>query len=467
MASKVQDIVFSNFAMPSEVWDEEKTRIKWISLKNYDLKAMRSVVIKAIRNQSQPKNIIIASFAKFAGAVENKKLVQIFEEFVAESKAQKANKINIATCMFIPNNSAVWDKVADLNESIRLCNNIIGISPCNLHKMGMTTVSAEDLTLRVKGGCFAEFQLGLNFGINLSIEGLIRVRQHVINVFDYAFNAEPIDIIHGIKKGVRITKPPPLIETPGYNYNRFFVQELRARNLAGTNEGIEVRRSLTYSKWRPEGWKYWQVYQNDLLWNKQDRERALSEHLAKLHRSDEKPVWGKAQDEDEDEQDVIVVEIDNEYYEEKQPGDDRDVQIVERKEEAKVDKENKKENSNENQELRRSVEVNEELASQYKQELNLAKVQVSKERAAAKEWKRQVNILERDNKELNTAVSKYTRQVDVLEAQVKRMREEYKFLRDLYEFGGRQRCLKVNGRRYAYENDFDENDEDEDYMDML
>lgn len=461
MATKVQEIVFSNFSMPSQVWDESKTRIKWISLKNYDLKSMTNVVLKAIKDQSQPKNIIIACFGKFAGAVENEKLVAIFEDIVATYKLQKANKINLATCLFIPNNSAVWDKIADLNESIRLCNNIIGISPCNLHKMGMTTVSEEDLTLRIKGGCYAEYQLGLNFGINLSIEGLIRVRQHVINVFDYAFNEEPIELLKGMKKGVRITKPPPLIETPGYKFNRFFVQELRARNLASNDEGIEVRRSLSFSKWRPEGWKHWFFYQNDPLWTKDDRERALSKHLEELHRSDAKPVWGN----DEDKNEVIVVEIDNDYYVEGEDRDIDEVTIVEKR-----DKEDKTENYNESK-LRRSAEVSEELATQYKQELNLAKVQVSKEKAAAKEWKRQVNILERDNKELQASLTKYSTQVDVLEAQVKRMRDEYKFLRDLYEYGGRQRCLKVSGRRYAYETDFDEDEdglnEDEDLEERL
>ena len=460
MAKQVLDVVFAAHSMPPSIWDESKTRIKWVSLKNYDMRTMTDTIKAAIKDQTQPKNIIISCYQRFAGAVENEKLCGFFDEIVLEFKSQTANRICLATCMFLPNSSAVWDKVANLNESIRIYNNVIGISPCNLHKMCMTTVSEEDLTLRLKGGCFAEFQLGLNFGINLSIEGLIRVKQHVINVFDFAFKEPQTEILQAIKKGVRINKPPPLIETPGYNFNRFFLQELKARNLAyGCSDNGEIRRHLSYSKWRPEGWKHWAVYKNDLLWTKQDREKALQEHLDMLHRSDEPPVWGDI----EEEKEVIIVEFDNDEYQ----AEDRDIHFVEDKEDTTMDSKSQKtkeEDSNENEvsvvDTERAKAVNGELARNYKIELSLAKVQVSKEKAAAREWKRQANILERDNKELNEAVDKYAKRIDVLEAQVSRMIKEYKFLRGLYEDGGRRRGVKVHGKAFAKERDFKENPKD-------
>ncbi len=461
----VLEVVFAAHSMPPSIWSESKTRIKWVSLKNYDMRTMTETVKAAIKDQSQQKHIIISCYQRFVGAVENEKLCGFFDEIIMEYKNQEANKICLATCMFLPNSSAVWDKVADLNESIRLYNNVIGISTCNLHKMGMTTVSEEDLTLRIKGSCFSEYQLGLNFGINLSIEGLIRVKQHIINVFDYAFKDlySRAEIIKSIKRGVRITKPPPLIETPGYKFNRFFLQELKARNLAyGCSDNGEVKKQLSFSKWRPEGWKNWEVYKNDLLWTKQDRERALQDHLKVLHRSDEPPVWGTVEEEQEvitvdEEKEVIIVEFDNDEYQ------------TEDVAENKTGEKTKKEDNNEMidvsndvavADLERANIVNEELASQYKQELTLAKVNASKEKAAAREWKRQVNILERDNKELNAAVNKYAKRVDVLEAQVSRMIKEYKFLRGLYENGGRQRGVKVYDKVYAKDRDFKDKDKD-------
>ncbi len=470
-----QDVVFACHSMPQRIFDENTTRIKWFSLYNYDLKTTTSVLKDALLDEETPKNIVCAAYQKYAGFVPNDELCEHYEELLNTYRKQSSNKLMFASCLFLPCMSRQWDQVAKLNDSIRIYNIILGRSPLNLHKMGLTTISENDFSLRIKGGCYADYQLGLGVGKYYSLELLIRIKQHLINVFDHAFTdrEQPRDMI---LKSVRVKTPPPLAATPGFMSNAFFKQELQDQGLISRSEEDEGAERLTFSEWRPTGWRHWDLYRYENLNTKEDREEALQRHLAEILQSSPRPVWGKVRED-------LIVEFDNDLMESSdQSSSEEDVEdekvlekgdvVVEERTVSMQESDDEEENSssqqieaekvkvqkekyNENEQLladyKRAAEVNEELVNQYKQELGVYKVQVTKEKAAVKEWKKQTEIALADNKELSKLIRDQDRKISVLEAQIHRMKKEYKFLRNLYEDGSSRR---VNGRRYANYEDF-------------
>ena len=59
---RVLDVVYASFMMPEAILDEKISRIRWYSLKNYDLKTSTDCIVDAILDQKQTKNIVIANW---------------------------------------------------------------------------------------------------------------------------------------------------------------------------------------------------------------------------------------------------------------------------------------------------------------------------------------------------------------------------------------------------------------------
>lgn len=456
---RVVDIVFSSFSMPPRIWDEEITRIRWISLKNYDIRTLTDVILDAVRDQTQSKNILISCFQKYAGSMEVSKLTKYFDEIVSAVRAQSNNMVVFATCLFQPNSSAVWDRVGELNDKIRAYNDALEMPPCNLHKMGTTWVSDQDRTLRVRGMCYVQFQLNLGLGIDLSIEGLLKVKGFIIQTFDNSFTP------YAYKRQthpVRVKVPPPLCKTPGYMHNEFHMQELRDRNLAGrpSSTGGERRQVLTWGEWKPEGWRCWDIYKRNTLWTKEERERALERHLEDLHQSDVRPVWGDQDKSQEPERDLIDF---SEDVEQEKSGDNvmeverltRDMSLDDEEEEKETEETEYIEGyeSNDEYDIDRYNKINEDLVKSYRKELANKNGQIAKEKAASRHWKGAAYKCGDENDALTKDINYYKRRVKVLEGQLKRVSDEYRYLKDLYE-QGRKGSQKVNGRKYARRGDF-------------
>ena len=471
---EILDIIFASYKMPEYILDEKVSRIKWISLKNYDLRTATDVVIDAIVDQTTKKNIVISCFQKWCGAIENSKILKCFDEIIAAQKAQKANKIVFSTFWYLPNSSSVWNKVRDLNDKVRFYNELLDMPQLCMHKMGTSWVSECDRTLRIRGMIFLEFQLGLGLGHSLSVEGLYKVKNYLMVAMDITFSPE------AEKKKVRYSRavaPPPLIETEGYRFNEFFKQELRDRNLAGrpSSTGGSRASSLTWSQRRPEGWRNWAVYRKNSCWTKEERIRALEEHLELINRSDERPVWGKKEQKKVQhvpeevkggEEDLIVFSDDEQdgVFDE---AAEREVEILTRELSLNDDAQTKDEEEdieyNEEEHdmmdvdeygIDRYNKVNEELVRQYRKDLASKTAQIVKEKAASKHWRHEADKTETANNALVKDLDYYKRRTQVLEGQLKRVCDEYRYLKDLYEHGGRKREVKVHTRKFAKEGDF-------------
>ncbi len=453
---RVVDVVFSSFSMPPRIWDESLTRIKWYSLKNYDLRSCTDTVLEAVQDQSQAKNILVSCYQKYAGSMEVSKLTKHFDEIVNAVKAQSNNMVVFGTCFFIPNSSAVWDKVGDLNDKIRAYNDALEMPPCNLHKMGTTWISDQDRTLRVRGMYYAQFQLNLGLGIDFSIEGLLKIKSFVIQTFDNSFTP------YSYKRQtnpVRVKVPPPLCKTPGYMNNEFHMQELRDRNLTGrpSSTGGERRTVLTWGEWKPEGWRCWDVYKRNTLWTKEQRERALERHLEELHQSDARPVWNEHVQAD---QEKDLIDFSEEVHHDSAEDQEverltRDMSLADEEEEKEIEEVDYIEGyiSPDEFGIDRYDRVNEELVKSYRKELSNKNEKIAKERAASRHWKGAASKREDENIALTDDISYYKRRVKVLESQLKRVSDEYRYLKDLYEQSGVKRGVKVV-RKFAKSKDF-------------
>ena len=474
-----KDYVFASYMMPHRIWDESMTRAKWISLKNYDIRTCTDVILDAVNDQSESKNIIVLAYQKWAGALENKKLMKYLDEIVEAVKKQEKNKLIFGTCLFIPNSSVVWKKVGELNENLRWCNERLGMPPLNMHKMAMCWISESDKTLRVRGTSFVEFQLGLGLGINASYECLIKIKNHILIALDNTFYGTASK---RRSSSVRVRVPPPLIETEGYRFNEFHRQELEDRNLSGRpkSTGGYRRSRLTWSQRRPEGWQAWDIYKST-PWTKDERERVLAEYLEELHQSSERPVFGVQTKKEEEQESQLVEEegtVDDLIVFSEDEGigggepEDREVEVLTSKltlgggdaEECEVENEKDIEDCNESEleaieaaDIENSHErynrINEELVLQYRKEIATKSVQLSKEKTASKQWKGVASKVEEEKHAMGKDLEYYKRRVEILESQVERINNEYYFLKGLYEHGGRKRELKPTGRQYTQPGD--------------
>ena len=495
MPNNVQDIIFGWFSMPERLWDPNITRIRWISLKDYDIRECTDIILEAVRDQTIAKNIAICCFQRWAGTMEKGKIRKYFDEIVAEVQRQEKNKVCFSTALFLPNSSPIWPQVAQFNDETRWYNELLKMPPMSLHKMGTTTISEYDKTLRVRGMCFSEFQSGLGFGTHPSYEGCQKIKSYMLVAFDNTFAPRAYT---GKSRFVRVKIPPPLIETEGYRFNAFHRQELELRGLAGRPAASEGARShnLTWSHRRPEGWQRWDMYLRFPMNTKEEREHAHGEWLQEINRTDPKPVWGRVDEIEQVEEEVIFVEevivaavpgaqerevdlitfSDEEAAQqepEHQANDDdlqdlaEDFNRADVREDLTVEIENTNCNEIELElsdyedddsfGIDRYNQINEQLVTEYRKELANKNVLISQQKTAARQWKGLANKSEEEKQVLSKDKDYYMRRVQVLEKQLERVTLQYNYLKGLYEQGSRKRSVKVNDRRFARKRDFSVN----------
>ena len=486
----MQDIIFSWFSMPERIWDPKITRISWYSLKDYNIRECTDIILEAVRDQSTAKNIAICCYQKWAGIMEKRKINKFFDEIVAEVHKQEKNKVCFSSALFLPNCQSIWQQVAEFNDETRWYNEKLKMPPMSLHKMGTTTISEFDKTLRVRGMCFSEFQAGLGFGTHPSYEGCLKIKSYMLVAFDNTFAPRAYT---RKSRFVRVKVPPPLVETEGYRFNAFHRQELEKRNLAGKAATSSGARShdLTWSERRPEGWQRWDMYMRFPMKTKEEREHAHSEWLQEINRTDPKPIWGREDESDEDEvvfieevvvdagaqeeeEDLIVFSDDEavEQEPEHQIGGDDDMENLadnlyrtDVREELTVEIENRNcneieievsdiEDEEDPTGIDRYNQINEHLVTEYRKEIANKNVLISQQKAAAKQWKGMANKNQEENQVLSKDIDYYKRRVQVLEKQLERVTQEYNYLRGLYEHGAQKRTIKVNGRKFAKAGDF-------------
>jgi hypothetical protein len=194
-----------------------------------------------------------------------------------------------------------------------------------------------------------------------------------------------------------------------------------------------------------------------MLWTKEQRERALERHLEELHQSDARPVWNEHVQAD---QEKDLIDFSEEVHHDSAEDQEverltRDMSLADEEEEKEVEEVDYIEGyiSPDEFGIDRYDRVNEELVKSYRKELSNKNEKIAKERAASRHWKGAASKREDENIALTDDISYYKRRVKVLESQLKRVSDEYRYLKDLYEQSGVKRGVKVV-RKFAKSKDF-------------
>ena len=311
---EIIDFVYASYRPFEDLWQDRPTRI-WVSMADKTLPEMMAIVIKAIRDQTTPKNILLMFFQKVIGATSVEIMRSYIEQIVTEVKAQNWNKCCISTCYFVPSHEPIWDRVGQFNRMAHKANEDMGVSKVNIHKALMSQVSDSDLTLRLRAPMFIEFQLGVHLGTHLSHEGVANVVRMVKTVLRTAFKYRTVRNIN--PRETRVVVPPSLAYTAGYNKNRFMRQLMADRGIIRPDRLSPGQRRLMMSDQRLSGWQNWYVFkQHGPLRRYQEREGMLEAIIMQLKTSDKIPVWNT------DEEEVDETEDNNDGDDANNAGDD-------------------------------------------------------------------------------------------------------------------------------------------------
>ena len=467
---KCQNIIFAPFMMPPELWDEERLGVKWISLNNFDMRTMTDTIKGAIMDRTVPKNILVCSFQKFAGAIDIERIKEHLNELVDVAIKQKFNKLILGTAYFVPSHMAIWGAVSLLNMEIhRLCDKMC-VPRGNLHKYLMRNVAPNSKVRMIRPSCFVEYQLGLSLGLMLSTEGLKKYKNCILQVFDFSF-AE--NVWRPPSSPPKPDVPPTLEETPGFMQDKFFVQIMEDKRLIEVRTlqpGEEPPRRLKCSEVRaPNGvWRHWDIYKkHGPMWSFESREGMLEAYHMKMRRSHSDFEWRIPSAGDEDEDEVATREEDMEedfhatddvFYpnENNEDSDDR---------RGEPEKPKKKKNSNENEELERLtyeleeksrlLKIEEEKVKSYRQNIDNKEAAMVKERALSKHWRKETEKEKARNEELLKALEKELKSARHVRKQNKRLTDEYYYLRGLYESGARSRGKVTHAPSGVFDEDAD------------
>ena len=483
-STKSNNIVFSSFMMWEELWPEDRLNAQWISLANYSIREMTDVIIRAVRDQSQSKNIVVASFQKFAGAYDVQKIVQHLDEIAEAVESQRKNKVSFATCYFVPAHQSVWGAVSILNKQIhRICDQL-RISRINLHKCVMREVDEkrDDGWRMIKPSCWLEYQLGLSLGTNLSWEGCLKIKYNLLKVFDFTFNDDPY---RPPSKKEKINSPLPLNKTPGYKEDSFMIQMMELKKMIPTRTRSEGERMLKCSEVKNNPrCKYWRIYQeNGPMISFESREGMLEACHIQLKRSHtirewEQPIAHQDQQMDQavqqeviDVSDISVDEVEDEIRHVSIQEEHDDVFAPE--EEERGEKQKRKHNENEDlqdeidnlkdaaEELRNELKEKERLLAVEEEKVKSYSLTLGRERAAVKVWKGTVDKERARNDELLKSLEKEQKTSRHTKRVNKRLIDEYYYLRGLYETSGHPSKSKVNVK-YAKKKDLAESSDEED-----
>ncbi len=95
------DLCFGSFMIEERLWDEDRVRIQWISLYNYDIAEMTKTIIASINDQARAKNILVLSYQKFIGVMDTQVIVSHLREIVNATRGQTRNKVLFGTAKFV------------------------------------------------------------------------------------------------------------------------------------------------------------------------------------------------------------------------------------------------------------------------------------------------------------------------------------------------------------------------------
>ena len=478
----------ASFMMLEELWDADRLKIEWVSLNNYDLSTMTEVIIKAINDQAQPKNLLISSYQKFVGNTDVQLLIKELKKIVDATNKQEQNTVAIATAWFVPAQMANWGATAIFNKEVYRLNDYLNIPRANLHKHLMRQVNDKDWQRMIRPSCWLEYQLGLSLGSTLSWEGLKRLKQCILNIFDYTFSRDPYRPPSG---EVKHLLPPPLHETPGYLQDEYMMQILEDKGLYVPEEPTERGERLRCTVKRAPGWRYWDVYKkHGPMWTCESREGMLEAYLWKMNQSHSIKEWNvvvpqenmenlqveetlavepteleaapvgepvkQTKAHETDEAPVVkhviknlaeevydismddVMEIKDLSIDDSQDSDDS-VFI----EEEKGEKEKNKKNSNEMEivkvlrrkldEKSRLLEVAEEKLRSYKKESEGKETNLVREKATTKHYKMLFDKEREKSENLVKAIEREDKLSRHIKRQNKRITDEYDYLRGVYE----------------------------------
>ena len=462
----IVDVVYAHFRPFDELWEDTDKRM-WISLADKNLEEMTSIVKDAIFDQERPKNIICLFFQKYVGGCDNELMREYVNELVEATKAQKWNKLSIATSYFVPSHMQVWDKVGEFNKIAHDANEAMGMPRLNVHRslMAMVLGDGSDKTLRVRFSMWIEPQLGVHLGTHPSFEGVAKIVDTVVKTFDHAFKfRKPLPSRFA---ETRVMVPPCLSITPGYNKNNFMRHLLADRGVIERDRG--VKRQIM-SDQLPPGWQNWHVYRtHGNLSRYNEREGMLVAHKLLLKRSDKLPIWNIEQEADTDNSEAVqgstedemenlpppTVDIDQlgEAYDPDEWVADKDLEIEfvnnqdgeievmtrrvvfldtdDEMEQDKVDDQTKEEQKDYNEDencvkklelAERKLTIAMERIKAYKEELERKNLIISKEKAAVKFYRHQ-------------SESKKER-IEFLEKENDRIVSQYKYLKNVYKARG-------------------------------
>lgn len=269
-----------------DLWDQDRLGIEWISLSNYDLETMTTVIIQAVKDQSSPKNILIMSYQKFFGIHDVQVIVKHLERILEAVKGQKQNTVAFGTGWFVPSQQDIWGQVAIFNEEVYRLSEIMDRPRANTHKYLMRQVSRHDDTRMVRPNNWVEKQLGLHIGTTLSWEGQQRLKQCIIKIFDFNFAN---NVYRPPSSPVETKIPPTLENTPGYLEDEFMTQVLLDKGFISPRPR---GRRLRCSESRCPIWRSFHIFRtHGPMWSFESREGMLEAYLMMMRRSHTIEVW--------------------------------------------------------------------------------------------------------------------------------------------------------------------------------
>ena len=489
--NRQNDIVFSSFKIEEELWNEDRVRIQWISLQNYDLATMTKTIIAAVNDQYGAKNILVTSYQKFIGKVDVQIIVQHLKEIVRAKKGQTRNKVSLGTALFIPAQQDVWGAVAIFNKEVhKLCDEL-NISRANVHKAVMREVSMTDPTRMTRPSCWVEYQLGLSVGSSLSWEGCERIKQCILRIFDYGFSN---DVYRRPSHAVKTSIPPPLIQTPGYKEDEFMRQVLEIKGFTPRTRS-EGARMLRCSEDRWTGWRSWHIFRrNGPMWSFEAREGMLEAYNIRLRYSDSDLVEeGGVLEEPEQPQPVVrksnsSVDMETKSMDKDDSSSDESSEsstdessddtendnVFIEPEKEKGEKQKTKEIGNENEKLNnmileaqikemqkrldeqdRTIMIYKEKIKSYKKETESKGADLAKEKTANKHWRIVVDVERERTNQLTEALEKEMKNGRHLKRQNQRLTEEYQFLKGTYESERAKPNRQKLKLKHAKESDFE------------
>ena len=438
----ITNVIFSSFMMPEELWEEDRLNVRWISLNNYDMSTMTEVIKKAILDQSTPKNILVASYQKFAGAVDVVKITERLQELVDAALSQRYNKLVLGTCFFVPSHMTVWGAVTLLNFEIQKLSDLMSMPRGNLHKYLMRTEGPRDSIRMIKPTCFVEYQLGLSLGLMLSHEGLIKYKTCALKIFDFSFAA---NAYRPPSQPAKPDMPPVLADTPGYMKCKFMKQVMEAKRFIPVTtpqdgDVHEPRLRCQDPKNRPPGWRHWKIYrQHGPLYSFESREGLLEGYHMRMRRSHSDITWESKSPKEEQEQEVVHlsdVSLDEEYGEDREDVDVGEDDVFVEGNKRNVEREKNSieiELQREIDEIERLLIVEKEKSNSYRKASDNKEASLAKERACSKHWKREAEKEKERNEELLKSLKKETKVSSHVKRQNQRLCDEYYYLRGLYE----------------------------------